>query len=597
DVMMYVLAAGESSPLRVELRDRKKLALSIIAASWTPSYVDGSFLVSGMCMPENWSALRDAILAEFVRLADSPLKPEELAQAKRQALVQHIRSLETAAGIGGMLASSQLAVGEAHFDDAYVKRLNQVTAAQVQAAAKKYFDTNKLLTTLIVPKGYKVLTSPGTAVPGSSTTRPDSGIVVTPVRKITLDNGLTVLLRRNSAVPLVAVQMHFAGGLLAEKPEQNGICQLMARTALRGTKTRSARDIAAAFEDAGGSIEANSGKNTFSFSASMLSDQLAATLPVFADAVLAPTFPADEVDQLKKQTLAAIARTDDQLEPSASRFFFARMFGDFAYGRPAIGATETVGKLTAADVTAFHKQCVLGRNGVLAIFGDIDLDATEKLVRQLFGKDALAAGEPAPQLPAPPAAGDKTQLFVQSSKLTKAAEVDMGFRAVSFNDKDYFALTMLDTIISGYNLPSGWLHETLRGRQLVYVVHAMNIGWRQTGLFYIYAQCQPDKVRQVIDGINEQLAKARRGEFTAEELSSAKSTALAGELMDLQTNDELAARCALDELLGLGYDNYEKLADRINAVTIADVARVARKYLANSVTTVTTCLPGAVEKK
>lgn len=591
DVMMYVLAAGENSRLRVELRDRRKLALSISAVSYTPSYVAGSFLVTGVCLPENWTALREAILAECARLAASPVSETELAVAKRQVLVEHIQASQTAAAIANRMAASQLAFGDAHFDGAYVRRIGAVTADQVQAAARKYFDTGKLLTSLVIPKGFKLVNGAATR-PAS---QPEAGIAVSPVRKITLDNGLTVLLRRNSAVPLVSVQMYLTGGLLAEKAEQNGIGQLMTQAALRGTKTRSAAQIFAAFENAGGQLSAASGRNTLSFSASVLADQLDATLPVFADVITRPAFPPDEVDRLKKLALAAIARVPEQLGADAGRFFFAKVFGDYAYGRPTNGTVETVMKLTSDDLVAFHRQWVNGRNAVLAIFGDIDLDAAEKLVRQAFGPDALPAGERVKDWPVAPAPAAQPATYVHRTKLAETAEVDIAFPGVTYTDPDYYPLTMLDTMISGYGLPGGWLHETLRGRELVYMVHASNLAWRQAGLFHVVAQCEPKKTQEVIDAIAEQIARARRGEFTKEMLVNARSSVLAGELMDLQTNDELAARCALDELLGRGYDSYQRLADRINAVTMDDVIRVARTYLANPVTCVTTSDPAVVK--
>ena len=593
DVLDFVLAGGQSSRLVYELRDQRRLALGIGANSFTPSWADGMFLVSGMCLPQNWPTLRDAILAELSRYAATPIAEDALADAKRQIAAIHVRSQQTTAQVAETLGYNQLTVGDAHFSDRYIEKLNRVTAQQVQAAARKYFDPNKLFTVLVVPRNFNTTTRP------DSTTQPSGAIVLSPIRKVVLDNGLTVLLRRNTAVPLVSVQMTFGGGLLAESPEQNGICQFMTRAALRGTKARTGREVFAMFERAGGTLASNSGRHSFSFSASVMADQLTSTLPVFAEVVTQPAFADPEVDRVKAWMLAEIARTAEDLDESASRFFFAKMFGDFPYAMPLNGTADTISRLTSQDAADFHRRLTVGGNAVLAIFGDIDVDATEKFARRVFadlpkGDGAMGRGREGAK---PPVAPRRDEHFVEPTKLTEAAEVCIGFAGVGIADADRMPLIVLDAMISGYELPSGWLHEVLRGRQLVYVVHAINLSWRQAGVFMIYAQCQPDKTRQVIDAINQQLDRVRRGELAAERLADAKASILAVDLMRLQTNDQQSAQSALDELLGRGYDHYLKVTDEVNAVTLADVNRVARKYLTHSITTVTTCKPELVEKK
>jgi zinc protease len=464
-----------------------------------------------------------------------------------------------------------------------------VTADQVQAAARHYFDEGELLTGLIVPRDKA---ADFARAPAADQAETPGKIEVSDIRKVTLDNGLTVLLRRNSAVPLAAIQVHFRGGLLGEPAGKEGISRLMVQAALRGTESRSAQQIFGAFERAGGSLGSQSGRNSFNFTASVLSSELADTLPIFADVVLNPSFPADELEKLRERALASIARVDDRLGSSASRFFFRNYFGDHPYGNLAQGTVESVKNLSADDLVAFHDRFVVAPNGVLAIFGDIDLDATEALVRKLFGQMEAAPDFKLPDVPAPkPPAEDRTA--VQPFKQTEAAQVDFGFPGVKFTSEDFYPLTMLDTMISGYGLPGGWLHEELRGRQLVYVVHAVNLAWADAGCFWIYAQCQPEKVDTVVEAIRGQLERARKGELTEQMLANAKALMLARELLDNQTNDQLAYQAALDELLGRGYDHFLKLSDRVKAVTLEDVNRMVEKYLTHAVITVTTGKPDA----
>ncbi len=585
DVMMYVLAGGESSRLTVELRDKAKLALSIDAGSWTPSWGPGVFYFSGMCESGNWTKLRAGILAQAERLKNEKVSDEELARAKRVATVEYVRHKQTAASIGESMAGSLLSIGDAHFDDLYVRKLNEVTADQVQAAARKWFDNDKFLTTLIVPRDF-------TSSADTGDTAGAAKLEVSDIRKIRLDNGLTVLLRRNTAVPLVAIQAQFRGGLLGEPAGKTGISRLMALTALRGTRSHSAEQLHRAFESAGGTIGSVSGRNSFSFSASVLADKLDAMLPLFAEVVLNPTFPEAEASHFRDLTLAGIRQIDDHLDVSSQRFFYRRYFGNHPYAELPYGTADDVASITPDDLRAFHRRYVVGENAVLSIFGDIDLEEAEKLVRRNFAGMPIQPGFKLPEQPAPaPPAEDS--VTIDPTKLSEAAQVNLGYPGVSYDDPDWYALTVLDTMISGYGLPGGWLHEELRGRKLVYEVHAVNLSWLNAGVFWIYAKCQPEKVAEVRKAIAEQIQRVHNGELTEKMLTNAKATVLASELMDNQTNSELAFRAGLDEVLGRGYDHYQRLSRRINAVSLEDVNRVAGKYLTHAVTTVTTAKPEA----
>ena len=156
---------------------------------------------------------------------------------------------------------------------------------------------------------------------------------------------------------------------------------------------------------------------------------------------------------------------------------------------------------------------------------------------------------------------------------------------------------VLDTIISGYRLPTGWLHESLRGgdRSLVYEVHAFNAPGLLPGYFQIYAACQPDKVGEVYRIITRQLERARTSEATADELERAKTMIITTDLMQRQTNSERATQAALDELYGLGYDYRDTLAERLRAVRLDDVKRMADRYLTTPIVAVVTPEPDKLD--
>jgi zinc protease len=146
--------------------------------------------------------------------------------------------------------------------------------------------------------------------------------------------------------------------------------------------------------------------------------------------------------------------------------------------------------------------------------------------------------------------------------------------------EDRDALLVLDSVLSGVQWPAGRLHKELRGRGLVYLVHAHSfLGYGGPGYFGIYALTQPAKVKEVTRLIREHVKRVKDAPVPADELERARKMAVTVTLLGRQTNDALATNAALDELYGLGYDFSDDFAERVNAVTREDVQRVARKYL------------------
>jgi zinc protease len=218
-------------------------------------------------------------------------------------------------------------------------------------------------------------------------------------------------------------------------------------------------------------------------------------------------------------------------------------------------------------------------------------------VRELFGK--LPSGKP-PALAGPlPGNANPGKLFIKAKGPDRqVAGVGVAYPSAGFTDvKDRFAMTVLDTIVSGYQMPSGWLHEALRGgtNKYVYEVHAMNWTGLTGGFFPTYAGTQPEQVSKVISIVTDLMAKAREGTFEQEELERAKGVILTTQLLDRQTNGERAAMAALDELYGLGYDFSDRLPEIMESVKMADVQAVGRKYLAQPVIAVVTPDPASVQ--
>ncbi|MEJ5341305.1 MAG: insulinase family protein, partial [Thermogutta sp.] len=216
-------------------------------------------------------------------------------------------------------------------------------------------------------------------------------------------------------------------------------------------------------------------------------------------------------------------------------------------------------------------------NMVVAVFGDINPDEAVRLVEKWYGQLSPPADAPKISFDRNNAIPQVVTGHKQVQKPT--AVLVMGYPGPSIRDEaDYTAMMVLDTIMSGYDYPGGWLHEELRGAGLVYGVHAFQLTGPAPGYFVIMAQTRPETLAEVVQRVLKNVEKAKQGEITEEEFERAKELLISYHAQQNITIAAQATQAALDELYGLGYDYDKKFDDRVKAVTLEDVKRVARKY-------------------
>ncbi len=613
DTLATILADGESSILVQEIRDRRRLVSGIAASSYTPEYATGTFAIFMQLDPDNIQAATQAVLEQIERIKVEGVEPDRLERAKTQMRTDRIRGMQTSEQVASSLARDFLSTGDPHFSDVYVERIQQVTADQVQEMARRYLDTSRLLTTALLPAEHvgaaglpaaeQLLRS---AVPTVDEEAPAEQPQIT---RIQLDNNLILLHKRISTTPLVSARMFALGGLTRESAENNGIGNLTMDMLTRGTTNRSAADIAAFFDSIGGTISAGMGNNTWYWNASFLREDFEKAIEVYADVVNNPAFPEDELPALRARALAAIASLDADWTSQAFRYFRQQYYGPLGspYQFQGIGRKEVVESLTADQLRQWYDQQIRPSRRVLAIFGDVSLEDARAAAERYFGQgDALPTDTPVTEAPpaqpidSPHPAVEVVRVEVQQSRHPLAGVV-IGFESGSvIGDAERHAIGVADTMSSGYGYPTGYLHEVLRGRGLVYVVHAVNspgLSRELPGTFIAYAGCDPARVNEVVELMLQNIARLQGSEadLVPGWFDRAKQLMLVSQAMDRQTPAEQAMAAALDELYGLGFDDHLKAADRIRAVTLDDVRQVARRRLSRAVITISTPRPELVK--
>jgi zinc protease len=615
DLLAGVLGDGESSLLVEEIRDKLQLVSDISASHPTPEYVEGSFEIEMQVDPERIHEATAAVLELLDQVKSQGVEVDRLDRARAQMRAARIKGQQTAEQIASSLAGDFLSSGDIHFTDRYLQGIAQVTPEQIQQVAARYFDRGRLLTTVMLPAeavGAAGLPRAEDLVRASApATAPAHAAADGELTRAELPNGTILLHKRISTAPLVSIQMYALGGVVSEDEATNGLGNLAMQTAPRGTATRNAEQIARFLDSIGADLQTQCGNNSFVWTSTCLKEDAARVMEVYADVVNNSAFPPDEIDAMKQRVLAGIERQDSDWLEQAMRLFRQSYFGpprNLPYRFRAIGTAENVTRFTPEDVRAWYRDRVLPSRRVLAIFGDIELDQARALAEQHLGQGArlpmdLPAGEaPAPAAPAEP--GDPS-ITIERVELTKTehpvAGVVIGFDSGSvIGDASNDPIGVGDTMASGFGYPTGYLHEILRGRGLVYMVHAYNWPGRSRnlpGAFIAYAGCDPRKVNEVIDLMLENVARLQGtdADMDASWFERSKRLVITSDALDQETAAEQASTAALDELYGLGVDFHAGFADRVRAVKLEDVRHVAAQRLRRCVVTVSTPAPELVK--
>jgi zinc protease len=562
DVLASVLCSGTSSVLNREIREKKGLVHQIGGGLYTLSPTEGLIYIGAIADPSKRDAAEKAILAEAEAVVKDGITEAELAKAKKSMLAEHYNSLATARGRASDYGNGWLVTGNAEQGKRYLEAIERVTTADVNRVAHQYLKSDGLTVTSLDP------VSKAPSVDASVSKSTDSE-----VKKVELANGLRVLIHEDHRLPLVSIVAAFRGGILTEKPENNGISTLLASTIIKGTKTRTAQQIAESIEHLGGSIGAGAGNNSISVSVEVMKDDLPFGMQLLSDVLANATFPDAEVAREKDSQLAGIKAEDDQITTVARNLLKPRLYGTHPYALSSNGTPESVSVLTSEQLRAYRDQLIVGRNGVLSIFGAVRSDEALALAKKDFG--TLPSGELA--CTNIPVAAPLTASVETSAERPKQQTVIMrGYLGTSIDNADRPALELLQTASS--DLGSRFFVRIREKLGLAYFVGASNSAGLAPGAFVFYLGTDPRKVDLARHEFDDEIVKLADDGLTQVELDRAKAKLLGAEAINNQSSAALGGLCASDEITGLGYDHNKVRTQEIEKVSLDDIRKVAQKY-------------------
>jgi zinc protease len=404
-----------------------------------------------------------------------------------------------------------------------------------------------------------------------------AAVVLPPVTRAKLKNGLTVLIVPSHRLPVVSMRLVAHAGSALDPLGREGVAGLTADLMTQGAGARSARQLAEDIAFIGGSLEASAGAEQLVVTCEVLSRDLGTGLEIFHDVIVAPTLESAEFARVKSEALASIASDRDDPSTIADNGTLPYAFGTSALGHPVSGWEKSVGTITREDVAAFHASRVTPANSMLAVVGDVDPGALLADLQKRFG-DWKSNGAPAATPPiAPPSLSAGREVRILDKPEVTQTQIRMVSMGVARNHPDYYPILVANTILGG-GFTSRLVNAIRVEQGLTYSIGSGFRMYRDAGTFGVQTFTRNAELRRTIDETLRVIRALIDEGPSAEELDKAKRYLTGQYPLGLQAPGSLARELLDIEFYGLDPASIQNHDTRVNAVTLDDARRVLRSY-------------------
>ncbi|TVQ56258.1 MAG: insulinase family protein [Rhodobacteraceae bacterium] len=394
------------------------------------------------------------------------------------------------------------------------------------------------------------------------------------IERVTTPGGLEAWLVEERAIPMVAIEISFAGGASLDPAEEAGAAQFLAAMLEEGAGDLDAVAFSEAAQALGARFGFSASRDSFSVSARVLVENLDESIDLLRLALAEPRFDDAPLARVRAQTIAGIRRGATDPNTQASLAFFAEAFPDDAYGRPVAGFEETVATIDAARLTAAWERHLNRDAAVIGVVGAVDAETLAPLLERLF--DALPAAE-RPALPAvePALAGGVTVIDLDAPQST----VMFGHAGLLRDDPDFIAAFVMNHILGGGGFSSRLMTEVRQNRGLAYSTYAYLLPLDRAGLTVGGVGTANERVAESISVIRDEWRRMAEDGPTEEELDSAIRFLTGAYALRFDSNAAVARALVGLQRDDLGIDYIARRNDLVAAVTVDDVRQVAARVL------------------
>jgi predicted Zn-dependent peptidase len=393
------------------------------------------------------------------------------------------------------------------------------------------------------------------------------------VRSTRLANGATILTEFMPGLRSATLGIWVRRGSRHEPPHLNGICHFIEHAVFKGTRRRTALDIAVESDRLGGHFDAYTSHELTGFALKVVDTAVPQAFDLLADMLLSPRFDAEDLRVEQRVIIEEMKMVEDSPEEFLSELFNAAYFPGHALGRPIEGTEATVSSFDQTRTADFHAQAFAPRNLVIAAAGNVQHEQLVSLAERAFAAGTMIAtladgdADVVPVVAAP--------IFTERKQELEQAHLILATPWPSARAEDRYVGSLLGSVIGGGTSSRLW--QSIREeRGLAYSVGAAASGYTDVGVFHIYAGTSPAQVDEVLDLALVELRRIVREPVGDDELQLAKDQAVASILLSLESTSARASALARQEIVHGRHIPPDEVIQRIEAVTPEDLQRLAR---------------------
>ncbi|MFZ3587871.1 M16 family metallopeptidase [Bacillus sp. DJP31] len=390
------------------------------------------------------------------------------------------------------------------------------------------------------------------------------------IKKYTCKNGVRIVLENIPTVRSVAIGVWIGTGSRNETKDVNGISHFLEHMFFKGTKTRSAREIAESFDSIGGQVNAFTSKEYTCYYAKVLDEHSNYALEVLADMFFNSTFDEEELKKEKNVVFEEIKMYEDTPDDIVHDLLSRASYKDHSLGFPILGTEESLNTFNGDSLRQYMKETYIPDNVVISVAGNIE-DSFIQEVEGYFGEFAASSAT----MPATTEPIFYTDMLSRK-KETEQAHLCLGYKGLPVGNEDIYSLIVLNNVLGG-SMSSRLFQEVREQRGLAYSVYSYHSSYKDSGMLTIYGGTGSQQLNLLYETIQQTLATLMEKGITSKELKNSKEQIKGNLMLSLESTNSRMSRNGKNELLLKNHRTLDDILQSVEEVTEQSVNKLSHK--------------------
>ncbi len=392
------------------------------------------------------------------------------------------------------------------------------------------------------------------------------------IRREVLPNGLVVVTEEMQHIRSVSIGVWIKTGSRHEEPELNGISHFVEHMVFKGTRNRSAEQIARQVDSIGGNMDAFTAKECISFDIKVLDEHVPLALDILSDLVLNPVFDSKEISRERGVILEEIKMDEDNPDYLVHEIFTQNFWKDHPLGKPILGTKETVRRFEQDILHSYWSRFFIPNNMIVAAAGNVNHERLVELVKERFA--GLAPGKNGFHQTAPKV---HPRIVMRNKKALEQVQICVGVPSHPISDERRYSSYILSTVLGGGM--SSRLFQNIREQQgLAYAIYSELNPYRDTGCLSVYAGTSREAAPKVVQSIVAEYHNLKTTPIPEDELRRAKDQLKGSLMLSLESSSARMSNLARQEMYFDRFIGLDEIIERIEAVTAQDLMQIANEF-------------------